>query len=540
MPTAVIINGKEQVLPGVYSTIKSGVKNSVQTTSYGNVCIIDNGLGAGYVGGSGILGTQTSGIDSVYEFTSIDDFRAFARGGFYWNIAETLFKPNGINDRNINGASKVYFIKASATTQATCTLNFSIGNFSIKTNDEGTVGNSIVSGGILKNGFGIKLLQSQKTPGKYYFSFIIGTYKGIDTLNNVAWDEVSQADSTPNLLFNSPDFSNILDLKNWMLNNVNFKKVFTLSSSPSDQACNSAITNTDVTTFSTLKQFTGGTEVYSNTAFDSIIPILNNVDNTFFLGPDFGSSVQSLNNLKLYYYVVNTSKYDKFLFLGGGFDANQYIDFSKSASAFYNSDKVIVCHGGFKNLARLSPNIYTYDSLTKAALCMSRIAGLRPENSGTLKKLNIKGEVHVLTDDEQVDALKSGVFYTYNDDTLGFVIGQAITSVQMNEFLINADASTFSLQLSRIKAFINKEIIIKFKKDFYGREEGVNRSNLSSEDVETWTDSFLKSKIREGVIINYRNIVITQDQDNYYINYEFIPAFEINKFIFTGTILDKF
>ena len=85
MPTAVIINGKEQVLPGVYSTIKSGVKNSLQTTTYGNVCIIDNGLGAGYVGGSGILGTQTSGIDSIYEFTSIDDFRAFARGGFYWN-----------------------------------------------------------------------------------------------------------------------------------------------------------------------------------------------------------------------------------------------------------------------------------------------------------------------------------------------------------------------------------------------------------------------------------------------------------------------
>ena len=383
-------------------------------------------------------------------------------------------------------------------------------------------------------------MQSQKTVGKYYFSFLIGTYKGIDTLNNVPWDEVSEADSNPNLLFNSPDFSNILDFKNWMVNNANFNKVFTLSSGPSDQACNSAITNTDITTFSTLKQFTGGTEVYSNSSFDYIIPLLNSVDNTFFLAPDYGANVQSLNNLKLFYYVVNTAKYDKFLFLGGGFDANQYGAYSKSAANFYNSEKVIVCHGGFKNSARLSQNIYTYDSLAKAALCMSRIAGLRPENSGTYKSLNIKGEVHILSDDEQIDALKSGVFYTYKDDTLGFVMGQAITTVQMNNFLINADASTFSLQLSRIKAFINKEIIIKFKKDFYGREEGVNRANLSQEDVETWTDSFLKSKQREGVIVDYRNIVITMDQDNYYINYEFIPAFEINKFIFTGTILDKF
>ena len=107
MATSINIKGKITQIPGVYTRIKSGVKAQNALTSYGNACIIDTGLGAGFVGGAGISGVSRSGYGSVYEFSNLQDFRSMARGGVYWDLAEKLFNPA----QGSLGVSKLFLIK---------------------------------------------------------------------------------------------------------------------------------------------------------------------------------------------------------------------------------------------------------------------------------------------------------------------------------------------------------------------------------------------------------------------------------------------
>ena len=118
MATAINVKGRIVTRPGVYSDIKSGIKNPPLALSYGNICIIDDGIGAGYGGGAGINGTLNSNQDAIYAFNTIQDFRDFVKGGPLWLIAEPLFKPAGAG---VSGVSTVFFIRAANTAPATIT-----------------------------------------------------------------------------------------------------------------------------------------------------------------------------------------------------------------------------------------------------------------------------------------------------------------------------------------------------------------------------------------------------------------------------------
>src|SRR5947209_8819218 len=123
MATKVIVNGKQIQRAGVYSTIKSGIKNPTTSRPYSNVLIIDDGIGAGFGGGSGVNGTHNSGINSVYKFTTKEDFQAFVKGGELYNIANALFNPSGSQ----LGVADLYFVKAATTTPAQLALTFQSG-----------------------------------------------------------------------------------------------------------------------------------------------------------------------------------------------------------------------------------------------------------------------------------------------------------------------------------------------------------------------------------------------------------------------------
>ena len=116
MATAISVNGKTVTRPGVYALTKSGIKNPSPNLSYGNVCIIDDGIGTMWGGGSGVSGTLKSGVDAVYELTTIQQFRDFVKGGELWNLAKPLFKPA---ENGINGISKAFLVRACETTPAT-------------------------------------------------------------------------------------------------------------------------------------------------------------------------------------------------------------------------------------------------------------------------------------------------------------------------------------------------------------------------------------------------------------------------------------
>ena len=141
---------KSTTLPGVYNEFVSGVNNAPQQASFGNVLIIDTGmgskgyLGSGFSGGAGISGELKSGINSIQEFTTLRDYRDKIRGGELWLLGEPLFQPQGAG--NASGTPKILFAKAASTTAAEISYTFTGGGsnggtFTVWVKDEGYVGN---------------------------------------------------------------------------------------------------------------------------------------------------------------------------------------------------------------------------------------------------------------------------------------------------------------------------------------------------------------------------------------------------------------
>src|SRR5206468_1235813 len=102
-----------------------------------NILIIDDGIGAGFGGGSGINGTNKSGVDAIYSFDNLNAFKGFVKGGKIWKLADPLFNPSGSQ----NGVSKIFFVKAATTTPADMAWVCNSGSFRIRTKDEGTNAN---------------------------------------------------------------------------------------------------------------------------------------------------------------------------------------------------------------------------------------------------------------------------------------------------------------------------------------------------------------------------------------------------------------
>jgi hypothetical protein len=97
-----IFNGREVQEPGVYSQIKSGIKNPPQNLAYGNILIIDTGSGAGFGGGAGISGELAEMKGAIYSFDNIEDFRSHVKGGLHWSLALPLFRPNGFQNPGVS------------------------------------------------------------------------------------------------------------------------------------------------------------------------------------------------------------------------------------------------------------------------------------------------------------------------------------------------------------------------------------------------------------------------------------------------------
>lgn len=543
MATKVLIGNKLTSIPGVYTQIKSGIRNTPLQLSYGNIMVIDKGDGAGYIGGSGISGENYQGRDSVYEFTTIQEFRAFCRGGKYWKLAENLFSPAG----TLPGISKLFFVKAAETTSSTLTISFGDSDFIFKTKDEGTVGNGVLNSlDELKLGYAVKVSQSPFNPGSFRFSFYIGSYKGLD--GALPWDGVTENESVGNLLFTSAEFKKAKEFKEWADYSEEFNSMFSVALSGTEVELTTDLLLADLTTLGTgYKLFSGGTETYSSTHFDTVLDEASGVDNTFFLAPDSGLDALSTYNSKLLFHIQNETKYAKFLVIGAGTTKSEFKESVVSSTAVakaYNSQNVIVVHGGYREVSSISRSLIDRDVSFKAASILGRLCGLAPQTPITFKSFNWASELHNLTEQEKEFALDSGILCTVKDTELGYVCLQGINSLQKNLFLVNEDATSHSIAVNRITSQLNKEIAINAKLKFFSSETGFNRGTATSEDIKTWLFGFLLARTSDTsnpdrLLVSFRDIEVQLEADCYRINYGFVPNFEINKMIFTGLMLEN-
>lgn len=544
MATTFNFNGQTVIIPGSYSTIKSGMKNPPIELSFGNILIIDRGSGAGYGGGAGVAGQYSQGKDSIYEFDNIADFRDFAKGGLWWLLAQPLFRPDGLGT---NGVSKISYIKAAQTVAAQMSFHFAdadlsvsrstFSEFLIAVTDEGLIGNGELSSGNLTKGFAAKLSAGTIDTSSFVLTFYRGTYKGLDQ-NNLPFDGISEANSIPLVVAKSPEFTTAAELAAWMKVDYLFNKHFKLVSDPVIVGTGE-LSPADITTYGDYTLASGGTETYVSTQYlTDVLSAVVDLDINFIFADQYGANAQSASNYEILAHIINDSKFKPELYIAGGNDVNDFESISLATAVYYDNDAVTVVHGAVKKQSQQGMRIY--NSMYHAAAVLGREAGQEPQVPLTFKSLDFDGMTHSLNDKEVTKALKKGVVVTRLEGN-SFDIVKGINTLQENTFLVNDNGTTHSKQMKRIARQLNKEIIVESKRMLLKDPNGVNRNTLSEVDVKAWLIGYLKLKTatleNDNLILSFQDIIVTRQQDGYFISYKFVPNSEISFLFFTGLII---
>ena len=558
MPTIVNFNNRQIIEPGAYSQIKSGIPVPAVLGTYGNVMVIDTGIGKGFGWGSGVNGELLNGARSIYSFDSSDEMKRALKGGILYDLMDYLWSPT----RNGSGPRKVYYARAATTTAPK--INFSFpDNVFINSKTEGDAGNGLIqsNNGIptLVKGYGVKLKSGIVNPNAFILEFYEGQYRGSDESGSDF--DASINDVSNYILCRSSEFTTTNELYYWMYNDYTFNQFFTFDGS---SFSDNIISNSVLTTYSGILPLSGGTCQYKSTDIDDLLANMEDLDNSLFLCLDSGTNpvpaltssqklagadkgALSTENSKILSYCVNNSTFtDKILFIGGGDNNNEFTrpssqDGSLQISKYYNSSQVVTVHSGIKVPGALAGSGVAYKylpSIYHAALVCGRVAGLEPQVPVTYKDLRISGLQHELKKSERELALISGVLHTRYHPQLGWVVNQGINTLQQNSYLVNPDGKSPEIQIMRIVHQINKELIINATSRFVGG----NLNTASAGEVKSFVEGYLTqrtaTRLADNLIISFKNVSVKLVQDFWDVRYCFVPNSPINRVFFTGFILD--
>ena len=403
-----------------------------------------------------------------------------------------------------------------------------------------------VDGTLLTRGYSTTMSAGVNDPNLFIVKFWRGTYKGKDE-NGYVWDEVQETSTAPTLVITSPEFDDINDFHTWMETDTKFGSLFKLKTKT--VVGTGIIVTADLTANSGNNLFAGGTTVYNTARVDDVLEHVQSVDYSLVLADKYEDNAQHTDNGKILAHLTESDTFgDKLMFVGGGADSNKFelgtTYSSQDTAVYYNNDRVIICHGGpIKNTPLVAQGFITETSLHKAASVCGRVAGLEPQIPITFKTIKIDGERHKLSLKEQKRGLDRGVLMTAADKTLFRVI-QGVNSIQDNKFLINPNATTHSIQLRRMMAQINREIVVNATEQLLKNPNGTNRNTLAPSDLKSFVETYLRgrsvTKTSDNIVIDFRNVNVVLDNDAYKCTYDIIFNTEITKLFFTGTVYLSF
>lgn len=551
MPTIENFNGQQIVEPGAYSRITSAFNAPPVTGTYGVVVLVDTGSGAGFGWGAGVLGELSSDTDAAYFFDTSLDAKNAIRGGLLWDLMDYLWAPSN----NGGGPTRLYLIKAAATTAPALSLAFNVGGTAIiKARNEGVGGNGVLDGTglVLIKGYGAKMRAGYGDNTKFVIDFYEGTYRGVDG-NGVDFD-TSAVNVVNNIIATTPEMTSTDDFIYWMANDPVFIQYFKLITSPT---AFQPFNNTDITTLgAAILLFTNGTTTYSSGAVDSALAAIEEIDSSLFLCDDYGvtaapnggqiavganKGAESTANTKILSHILNNALYtDKIMFVGGGQTAAQFNTNNPSApgtvevAQYYNSECVVVAHSDVKVPAKAD----YVSSLYHAAMICGRTAGLLPQVPLTFKDIRVTGVRHILKKAQRGQALQKGVCHLRKLPQLGWAVNQGVNTLQVNSTLINSNGTTPEISIKRVKHQMNKELVQGAIIQFPGN----NFNNVEPADVKAYTESYLLArtaqKTADNMIISFKNVVVTFANGNYNTKYCFVVNGPVNKLFFTGYMLD--
>lgn len=544
MATSFIFNNKQITLPGVYSRITTSETSPARTLDYGKALIIDTGVyGANWGGGSGIDGENFQGLDSVYTFDTIAEFRSFMKGGMFWKIAEGLFTPDYTNPAS-TGISQLLFVRAAKTTSATLTFTTtSGGTFEVKTLDEGLGANGKLSAaGNLIQGYGYTLEAGEDDPAKWIMKFYVSSFTGY-AADGYPIGETPEDQASPTMVLQSPEFDTIGTLIDWAKSDSNFANLFVLTENAEEE--DGKVTQSDVTTALAGKDYvlaTGGTETYNTDNLTKALEAVTGLDYSFIMTDQFGDNADSALNSQVLAHINSQAKYTHFMFVGGYDDSANFsksIDLAKG----FNSEVVQLVHGGAGMTSGITGVKTRWWGVMYNLCCiLGRTAGKPPYIPVTNKTIGIDKLKHTLNDTEKTKALNAGVLVTvYNDYTNNFVVLQGVNTLQDNKVLFNSNGQSHSIQFMRIVAQINKELVVNASIDLLGQENGVNVNTLSAGAVKDWTVAYLQSRVaneaQDNLLLSFKDVLVTRQEDAWFVTYKIVVNNEINKLFFTGFLI---
>nr|DAQ05735.1 MAG TPA: hypothetical protein [Herelleviridae sp.] len=545
MASTFIFNGRQISLPGVYSTIVSGEMNPARNLDYGKVLIIDTGkYSAGFGGGAGINGENAQGQNAIYTFDNIADFRAFMKGGLWWRVVEALFAPDPSNPDAV-GISELEFVRAATTTGAKMTFATSAGGtFAVKTLDEGLVANgSLLNDELLTKGYGMNFIAGREDATKWILQFWRGTYTGTYS-DGLPYGDITQENSDPELVLESPEFKNMQELVDWAQNDSNFALAFVLDSTTNVKE-NGEITEGDITTALDSKPYilaAGGTESFDMDDFNAVLDQIVGLDYSNVILDQVGDNAYSATTKAYLTHMNGAAKFQHFLYVAGydkGADFSKEIDLAKK----FDSSFVQLVHGGAGVVSAFdAQKIRWWGVMYNLCAIVGRISGKPPYVPPTFKTIGVDRLQHSLTESEKKKALKYGILTTVlNDYTGKFNILQGVNTLQDNANLFNAKGQSYSIQFMRIVAQINKELIVNATLDLLGQENGVNANTLTAGAVKDWTVAYLQSRTatdaQDNLILSFKDVVTTRKEDAYFTTYKIVVNNEITKLFFTGYLI---
>ena len=539
MGQTVLFDGKLYTEPTVQAQTIGGVNNTGAPSSFGNICIIDTGIGGGFGGGVGCIDGGTGNSRQLSEFlqevNSTVEMKNFVKGGILWDIADYIYNPS----LNGNGATKVFIARACSTIPATSSgTTTATDTIAIETKEEGLMCNGALDGSDLYYGYAWKLIAGTQNSSAVVMQLWRGTYRGADSAGYYYdGQDIATSAQAPLLVAQSSECTDLSELLTWAENNQNFQKYFKWGAT---QSTSGALVPADVATFASFQLFAGGGESYSTSGTDACLAVMDALDNSIFLATESDANATSTNNLKILGYINNNAEWKKFVVIGGGNDASDFTTNSIAKATTLNSQYAILAHSGFKvPYVNNSAIMVDKSSLYMASLVAGRMAGFEPQVPLTFKNLRVGQMNQLLTESERVNAIDHGVLHMRNVNGVGLVINQGINTLQANDFMINNDGTSPEISIERIKAQLNREITEGALQLFIGQNIGT----VTSEDIRIYTKGYLTSKLavagqQDGLIVDFGNITVVRQGSTYYVTYEFQANSPINKIFFTGIIVD--
>lgn len=536
MATSFSFGNKIIKIPGSYSRIESGIRNTPQALTFGALLVIDTGSMAGWGGGAGVDGEASQNIDSIYTFNNPLDAQNYVKGGIWFDLLSLLFRPSSLG---IPGISTVSFIRAATTKGAEIAYTFAGGGtnggtITFKCLEEGLVGNGVTVNSQLSTGYAGKMIAGEAA-NTYRIQIWRGTYKGLDYANEPIGG-ISTSNSKEVLLIESPDFNNITALGTWAQADPNLNTLFTTTFAASGTG---VVTATDLAANTAYELAAGGTEVYDAAGLTAALEASKDLVVDFILADRWGADALDTENLQILGNIQEKMVYKPDLYVGAYTLQSEFAT-SLATAATYDSDMATVVHGGLKVPKRNGSGFKNSPSIYLAAQLLGREAGLPPQVPLTFKGINIFGLTHMMSDREAERALDGGLLVVRKVNG-SFDVLKGINSLQNNMNLLNEDSTSPSKQVKRIVRQLNKEITIFSRAQLLKTPFGVNRNTLSPEDLKNWLETYLSSVTatpqQDNLILSFEDVNVIRNQDAYFTTYGVVLNGEISFLFFLGTTI---